>query len=96
MEWSTNYANFAKIAREEGFLDIANSFEQVAIAEKFHESRFRKLLHNVTVGEVFKKKTIVKWHCSNCGYICEDIEAPKECPSCKHPQYYYEILAENY
>ena len=96
MEWSTTYVNFAKTAREEGFPDIADSFEQVAKAEKFHESRFRKLLNNVTNGEVFTKKTAVKWHCSNCGYVYEGTEAPKMCPACKHPQYYYELLVENY
>ena len=96
MEWSTTYVNFAKTAREEGFPDIADSFEEVAKAEKFHESRFRKLLNNVTNGEVFTKKTAVKWHCSNCGYVYEGTEAPKMCPACKHPQYYYELLVENY
>lgn len=96
MEWSTNYVNYARIAREEGFPDIAYSFEQVAIAEKFHETRFRKLLNNLIAGEVYKKKTSVTWHCSNCGYIYQGIEAPNECPSCKHPKYYYELLAENY
>ena len=96
MEWSTTYVNFAKTARDEGFPDIADSFEEVAKAEKFHESRFRKLLNNVTNGEVFTKKTAVKWHCSNCGYVYEGTEAPKMCPACKHPQYYYELLVENY
>ena len=96
MEWTTLYANFAKIAREEGFLEVAISFEQISKVEKFHESRYRKLIANIAGKEVFKKKTTVKWHCTNCGYVHEGPEAPKECPACKHPQSYYEVLAENY
>jgi rubrerythrin len=96
MEWTTLYANFAKIAREEGFLEVAISFEQISKVEKFHESRYRKLIANIAGNEVFKKKTTVKWHCTNCGYVHEGPEAPKECPACKHPQSYYEVLAENY
>ena len=96
MEWTTLYANFAKIAREEGFLEVAISFEQISKVEKFHESRYRKLIANIAGKEVFKKKTTVKWHCINCGYVHEGPEAPKECPACKHPQSYYEVLAENY
>ena len=96
MEWTTLYANFAKIAREEGFLEVAISFEQISKVEKFHESRYRKLIANIAGNEVFKKKTTVKWHCANCGYVHEGPEAPKECPACKHPQSYYEVLAENY
>jgi rubrerythrin len=95
LEWTTLYADFAKVAGEEGFKEIAVSFEQIAKVEKFHESRYRKLAANVAAGEVFKKKTTVKWHCRNCGYIHEGPEAPKECPACKHPQAYYELLAEN-
>lgn len=96
MEWTTIYADFSKIAREEGFPKIARSFEQIAKVEKFHESRYRKLVNNVANGEVFKKKSTVKWHCTNCGYVFEGREAPKECPACKHPQAFYELLAENY
>ena len=96
MEWSEIYANFEKIAREEGFEDIAASFKEIAEVEEFHERRFRKLAANVAAGEVFKKKAVVKWHCTNCGYINEGAEAPKECPACKHAQTYYELLAENY
>jgi rubrerythrin len=62
----------------------------------FHESRYRKLAANIANSEVFKKKTVTKWHCINCGYIYEGDEAPKECPACKHPQAFYEVLAENY
>ena len=96
MEWTTLYANFAKIAREEGFAEVARSFEQISKVEIFHESRYRKLIANITNGEVFKKKTVVKWHCANCGYVFEGTEPPKECPACAHPQAFYEVLAENY
>ena len=96
MEWTTIYADFSKIARDEGFPEIAGSFDQISKVEKFHEARYRKLINNVANGEVFKRKTPVKWHCINCGYIYEGTEPPKQCPACKHPQAYYELLAENY
>jgi rubrerythrin len=96
MEWTTLYANFAAVAKEEGFPEVANSFEQIAKVEKFHEARYRKLAANIANGEVFKKKDKTVWHCSNCGYIHEGTEAPDICPACKHPQTYYELLAENY
>jgi len=96
MEWTTLYADFAKIAGDEGFSEIARSFEQIAKVEKFHESRYRKLVNNIVNGEVFKKKVVVKWHCANCGYVFEGNQAPNECPSCKHPQAHFEVLAENY
>ncbi|MDD5511020.1 MAG: rubrerythrin family protein [Dehalococcoidales bacterium] len=96
LEWSTIYAEFEKTAREEGFKDIATSFKEIAEVEEFHEGRYRKLAKNVAGGEVFIKKAAVKWHCTNCGYIHEGPEAPKECPACKHAQSYYELLAENY
>ena len=96
LEWTTIYADFSKTARDEGFPDISRSFEQIAKVEKFHESRYRKLANNVAAGEVFKKKSAVKWHCTNCGYVFEGTEAPKECLACKHPQAFYELLADNY
>ncbi|MDO9026857.1 MAG: rubrerythrin family protein [bacterium] len=96
MEWTTIYADFAKTARDEGFEDAAVAFEQIAKVEKFHESRYRNLAGNLANGEAFKKKTSAKWHCINCGYVHEGPEAPKQCPACKHPQAYYEVLAENY
>ncbi|MEJ2740882.1 MAG: rubrerythrin family protein [Dehalococcoidia bacterium] len=95
-EWSKIYADFEKAARDEGFDEIANSFKEIAEVEEFHEGRYRKLSANVQNGEVFKKKTKVKWHCTNCGYIHEGTEAPEECPACKHEQAYYELLSENY
>jgi len=96
LEWSILYKEAAEVARKEGFENIATSFTEISEVEGFHEKRYRKLLGNVTSGEVFKKKATVKWHCANCGYIHEGPEAPKVCPACKHPQSYYEILAENY
>ena len=96
MEWTTLYADFAKMAKKEGFADVARSFEQIAKVEKFHESRYRKLIENVTKKEVFKKNKAVKWHCLNCGYIFEGAKPPKLCPACQHPQSYYEVLAENF
>lgn len=96
LEWTTLYANFGKTAQDEGFPEIARSFDQIARVEKFHESRYRKLIENLGRSEVFKKKIPVKWHCINCGYIFEGAEAPHECPACKHPQAFYEILAENF
>ena len=96
MEWSTIYADFAKVAKEEGFNDVAVSFEQIAKVEKFHEARYRKFISNIADGAVFKRKTTVKWHCRNCGYVHEGPEAPQECPACKHPQSHYELLAENF
>ncbi len=96
LEWTTLYADFEKIARDEGFPEIAESFKQIAKVEKFHEARYRKLSSNLQDGTVFKKQTSTKWHCRNCGYVYEGTEAPRECPACKHPQAYYEVLAENY
>jgi len=96
LEWSQIYADMGKIAKEEGFRDIATSFKEIAEVEEFHEKRYRRLAANVAAGEVFRKKTIVKWHCTNCGYVHEGTEAPEVCPACKHAQAYYELLAENY
>ena len=95
LEWTVLYSDFAKTAKDEGLPEVSQSFEQIAKVEKFHESRYRKLINNIANSEVFKKKTVVKWHCINCGYIFEGQEAPKDCPACKHPQAFYEVLAEN-
>ncbi len=81
---------------DEGFSEIAQSFREIAKVEKFHESRYRKLSSNIQNGSVFKRQANIKWHCRNCGYIYEGAEAPDECPACKHPQAYYEVLAESY
>jgi len=96
MEWTKIYADFAKIARQEGFLEIANSFKQISEVEQFHEKRYRSLIKNVAAKTVFTKKKEIKWHCRNCGYVFEGKSAPKICPACKHPQSFYEPLAENY
>lgn len=96
MEWTIIYSDFAKIAREEGFPDVAVTFEQIAKVEKYHEARYRRFMENIEKSEVYKKKAKTRWHCRNCGYVHEGTEAPKQCPACKHPQAYFEVLAENY
>lgn len=96
LEWTTLYSDFGRIAKDEGFPEIARSFDQIAKVEKFHEARYRKLINNIADKEVFKKKAPVKWHCINCGYVFEGAEAPKECPACNHPQAFFEVLAENF
>lgn len=96
MEWSVLYKEFEETAQKEGFEEIAKSFKEIAEVEEQHEKRYRKLLENVKNGKVFKRDVVVKWHCRNCGYVHEGKEAPKECPACKHPQSYYELLCENY
>ena len=95
-EWTTIYSDFSNVAKDEGFEEIARTFEQVAKVERYHEARYRALVKNITNNEVFSKKTPVKWHCINCGYVYEGQAAPKSCPACKHPQAYFEVLAENY
>jgi rubrerythrin len=96
MEWSALYPSFEQTARAEGFPEIAASFKQIAEVEGFHEKRYRKLVANIEAEEVFKRAVPVKWHCTNCGYVHEGPEAPAVCPACKHPQAYYELLAENF
>lgn len=96
MEWTLLYQDFSKTAKDEGFAEIARSFDQIAKVERFHESRYRKLINNISEGQIFKKRSSVKWHCINCGYIVEGTDAPDQCPACKHPQAFYEVLAENY
>jgi len=96
MEWGTLYPDFAKVAREEGFLDVAESFTEIAEVEEAHEKRYRKLLENVKNGTVFKRDEEVEWHCLNCGYIHHGKEAPEVCPACDHPQSYYELHMPNY
>jgi rubrerythrin len=96
LEWGTLYPEFEKIAREEGFNDVAESFKEIGEVEEKHEKRYRKLLENVKNKTVFKKDKVVKWKCRNCGYVHEGKEAPKTCPACKHPQSFYELLCENY
>lgn len=95
-EWGTMYPDFEKTAREEGETEAADFFREVIGVEAEHEKRYLKLLENVENDKVFKKDQTIKWKCRNCGYIYEGIQAPSECPACKHPQAYYEVLAENY
>lgn len=95
-EWTTDYPAFAKIAKEEGFIDIAIAYEKIAEVEKAHEKRYRKLLENIKNGTLFKKDVSVLWKCTNCGYIYEGYEAPNLCPACQHPQGYFEVFIENY
>jgi len=95
-EWGKIYPEFERIARKEGFADVAESFKQIAEVEEKHEKRYRKLLEDIKNNSVFKKDKVVKWKCRNCGYVHEGKEAPKLCPACKHPQAYYELLSENY
>ena len=95
-EWTDMYATFAKEAEEEGFTDLAAKFRMVADIEKSHEERYRKLLSNVEMQEVFKKSEIKIWECRNCGHLVMGKEAPEVCPVCAHPQSYFEVRAENY
>ena len=96
LEWSKLYLDAGNIARQEGFEDIAASFKEISEVEEQHEKRYRKLIKNISEDKVFKKNTVVKWHCRNCGYVHDSATAPDQCPACKHPQAYYEVLAENY
>jgi rubrerythrin len=95
-EWTDMYPSFAKVAREEGFTEIAKIFESIAIAEKQHEKRFLGLLANVEGGTVFKKDKSVVWRCRNCGYTHKGTLATDRCPACDHPQAHFELLAENW
>lgn len=95
-EWTQMYAEFAQVAREEGFEDLAIAFEGVAGVEKVHEERYRTLIERINNGEVFKRGNVVAWKCGNCGHIHFAIEAPELCPVCAHGREYFEIRSENY
>ena len=95
-EWTDMYDGFAKTAEEEGFHDLAVKFRLVAAIEKSHEERYRALLKNVTTAEVFAKSEVKVWECRNCGHIVVGKKAPEVCPTCAHPQSYFELRAENY
>ncbi len=95
-EWTDMYAEFAKVAKEEGFTRIANLFEGVAKIEKEHEERYRKLIDNINEKKVFSKDGDAIWICRNCGHVVIGKEAPLVCPVCSHPQSYFELKAENY
>ncbi|MCQ2130297.1 MAG: rubrerythrin family protein [Bacteroidales bacterium] len=95
-EWTDMYEGFAKTAEEEGFKALAAKFRLVAAIEKRHEERYRALLGNIEAQEVFKKSEVKVWECRNCGHIVVGTEAPQVCPTCAHPQAYFEVSANNY
>ncbi len=95
-EWTNMYPTFAKVAREEGFKQIADIFEAIAVAEKQHEKRYLALAKNIEQGLVFKRPQKVVWRCRNCGYLHEGTEAPQVCAACAHPQAHFELLGENW
>jgi len=95
-EHTQMYPEFERIAREEGFSEIADFFKEVAEVEEEHEKRYLALLKNLVGGKVFKKEKVVRWKCRNCGYVHEGTEAPEKCPACGFQQSYYELMAENY
>jgi len=96
-EWTDMYDEFAKVAEEEGFKDLAMKFKMVGSVEKHHEERYRKLLENVKENKVFKKdEDVTVWKCRNCGYIVVSKSAPKVCPLCAHPESFFEVNSENY
>ena len=95
-EWGDMYPAFAKIAKEEGFGQIAAAFTAISVSEKQHEKRFNDLADNLEAGRVFKRDGVVVWRCRNCGYLHEAKEAPKLSPACLHPQAHFELLGENW
>jgi rubrerythrin len=95
-EWTEIYPAMAKVAKEEGFPEVAAAYTMIAKAEKEHEERYQKLLDNVNAGKVFKKDEATRWKCRNCGYVHEGAEAPAKCPACLHPQSYFEIKEATY
>ena len=95
-EWTDMYAEFARVAKEEGFTKIAFLFEKVGEIEKHHEERYRKLLANVEGELVFSRDGDTVWQCANCGHIVIGKKAPVKCPVCDHPQAYFQELAQNY
>jgi rubrerythrin len=95
-EYTKLYPEMAKVAREEGFEDIAATWDFISTVEKHHEQRYLKLLANVENNEVFKKTGKVMWKCRNCGYIYESLEAVEKCPACVHPKAYQELLCDNF
>ena len=95
-EWTDMYKEFERVAREEGFIEIANKFKMVGAIEKEHEERYKKLLSNVQEGVVFVGDDLAVWKCRNCGHIVVGKYAPKVCPVCNHPQSYFELRVNNY
>jgi rubrerythrin len=95
-EHTEMYPGFAKTAREEGFNEIADVFESIAVAEQYHENRYRALIANIEGDRVFQRDQEVTWRCRNCGYLHKGKEAPDPCPACDHPQAHYEVYVQNY
>lgn len=95
-EHTVLYPEFAKIAKEEGFEDVAKAFTNISVAEKQHEKRYRDLINNIEKGLVFKKNSKITWRCRNCGFLHEGTEAVEICPACLHPKAYFEVLGENW
>jgi len=95
-EWTELYPEFAKIADEEGFKEIATAFKMIAKVEKAHEERYTKLYKNIEEGKVFERENKIIWKCRNCGYLHEAKKAPETCPACIHPQSYFEIKEFNF
>jgi rubrerythrin len=93
-EQTEMYPGFARVAKDEGFDEIADVFMNIAVAEKFHEKRYVTFAANIEAGKVFKRDAKVTWRCRNCGYIHEGSEAPEECPACAHPQAHFEFLCD--
>lgn len=95
-EWDVLYPDFAAVADEEGFPEIADAFRQISTVEAHHEKRYLKLLSRLTDGNFFIRDNEIWWQCRNCGYVCKASEAPLLCPACKHPQAYFEPMKDNY
>jgi len=93
-ENTTMYPGFAAVAKEEGFPEVAAAFRAIALAEKAHEARYRKLQKTVEEGKVFKREKVVRWRCRNCGYIHEGKTPPPKCPACEHPEAFFEVVEE--
>jgi rubrerythrin len=94
-EWTELYPEFAKIAEEEGFKEIATAFTMIAKVEKAHEERYTKLITNLEEGKVFERNNKLVWKCRNCGYLHEGKKAPETCPACLHPRAYFELKENN-
>jgi len=95
-EWTSMYPEFERVAREEGFTEIADFFHEVGEIEEWHNKRFSALLARLEAGTIFTREQPTRWHCRNCGYIHEGLEAPEKCPCCLHPRAYFEEMANNY
>ncbi|MEI6856745.1 rubrerythrin [Psychrilyobacter sp.] len=95
-EWTELYPHFGDVAEEEGFPEIAAAYRNISTVEKEHEARYLKLLANLEDNSVFKKKSVVRWKCRNCGFVHEGAKALELCPTCLHPQSYFEIKNNNY